>query len=241
MTTVVTAPEPPRRAIVPTPTRPSAGASPSGCSRVLLGGLISFAVAMVVWWLLVKLDRQAPPRPARPARCSATCSPTRRRAANRPGDGRGRARSPSATRPSGFFAGTVRGGLHACVFVLRRGIEQATMPLAMALRTVPLVALTPLIALIFGRGLLAVTVIAGIVTFFPTLVNVTLGAPLGAPRAARPHAGLRRQRSRCHAAQGAVPELAAGAVRLACASPRRWRSSAPCSPSGWPPGRAWAT
>ncbi len=48
------------------------------------------------------------------------------------------------------------------------------MPLAMTLRTVPLVAMAPLIALIFGRGLMAVTVIAGIVTFFPTLVNVTL-------------------------------------------------------------------
>jgi ABC-type nitrate/sulfonate/bicarbonate transport system permease component len=42
------------------------------------------------------------------------------------------------------------------------------------LRSVPLVAMTPLITLVFGRGLMGVTVIAGIVTFFPTLVNVTL-------------------------------------------------------------------
>ena len=62
----------------------------------------------------------------------------------------------------------------ANLFVLRRGVEQAVMPLAMTLRTVPLVAMAPLIALIFGRGLVGVTVIAGIVTFFPTLVNVTL-------------------------------------------------------------------
>ena len=48
------------------------------------------------------------------------------------------------------------------------------MPIAMVLRSVPLVAMTPLIVLVFGRGLMAVTVIAGIVTFFPTLVNVTL-------------------------------------------------------------------
>jgi ABC-type nitrate/sulfonate/bicarbonate transport system permease component len=32
-----------------------------------------------------------------------------------------------------------------------------------------------LIALVFGRGLVSVTVIAGIVTFFPTLVNVVVG------------------------------------------------------------------
>jgi ABC-type nitrate/sulfonate/bicarbonate transport system permease component len=49
------------------------------------------------------------------------------------------------------------------------------MPVAIALRSVPLVAMTPLIALIFGRGLWSVTVIAGIVTFFPTLVNVVVG------------------------------------------------------------------
>jgi ABC-type nitrate/sulfonate/bicarbonate transport system permease component len=59
------------------------------------------------------------------------------------------------------------------IFVLRRGVEATFMPVAMALRSVPLVAMTPLIALVFGRGLLAVAVISGIVTFFPALVNVT--------------------------------------------------------------------
>ena len=62
----------------------------------------------------------------------------------------------------------------AKAFSLWRGVEQTLLPIAMALRAVPLVAMTPLIALIFGRGLLAVTVIAGIVTFFPVLVNVSL-------------------------------------------------------------------
>jgi ABC-type nitrate/sulfonate/bicarbonate transport system permease component len=57
------------------------------------------------------------------------------------------------------------------------------MPIAMVLRSVPLVAMTPLIALVFGRGLMGVTVIAGIVTFFPTLVNVTL-ALRAAPQSA---------------------------------------------------------
>jgi len=74
----------------------------------------------------------------------------------------------------GFFAGTIAAVIVADIFVLRRGAEQAVMPLAMALRSVPLVAMTPLIALIFGRHTITVTMIAGIVTFFPTLVNVTL-------------------------------------------------------------------
>jgi len=74
----------------------------------------------------------------------------------------------------GLLGGTIAALVASGIFTMRRGVEQAFMPLAMTLRTVPLVAMTPLIALIFGRGLLAVTVIAGIVTFFPTLVNVSL-------------------------------------------------------------------
>ncbi len=38
------------------------------------------------------------------------------------------------------------------VFVLSRGVEQALMPVAMLLRSVPLVAMTPVIVLVFGRG-----------------------------------------------------------------------------------------
>lgn len=74
----------------------------------------------------------------------------------------------------GMVSGTVVALVAAILFVLYRPVEQAVMPVAMALRAVPLVAMTPLIALIFGRGLLSVTVIAGIVTFFPVLVNVVL-------------------------------------------------------------------
>ena len=74
----------------------------------------------------------------------------------------------------GLFAGAIVGVLCAVVFNLARSVEQTVMPVALAFSAVPLVAMTPLIALIFGRGLMAVTVIAGIVTFFPTLVNVTL-------------------------------------------------------------------
>jgi ABC-type nitrate/sulfonate/bicarbonate transport system permease component len=74
----------------------------------------------------------------------------------------------------GLVAGTVAAVLCAIVFNLLRTVEQTVMPIAMVLRSVPLVAMTPLIALVFGRGLMGVTVIAGIVTFFPTLVNVTL-------------------------------------------------------------------
>ena len=74
----------------------------------------------------------------------------------------------------GLAAGTIAAVVFAIIFNLRRSVEQTFMPIAMVLRSVPLVAMTPLIALVFGRGLMCVTIVAGIVTFFPTLVNVTL-------------------------------------------------------------------
>ncbi len=82
----------------------------------------------------------------------------------------------------GLAAGTVAAVVCAIIFNLNRTMEQSFMPVAMVLRSVPLVAMTPLIALVFGRGLMCVTIIAGIVTFFPTLVNVTL-ALRSTPRA----------------------------------------------------------
>jgi ABC-type nitrate/sulfonate/bicarbonate transport system permease component len=74
----------------------------------------------------------------------------------------------------GLVAGTVAAIVCAVSFALSRMAAQTFMPVAMVLRSVPLVAMTPLIVGIFGRNLQAITVIAGIVTFFPTLVNVTL-------------------------------------------------------------------
>jgi ABC-type nitrate/sulfonate/bicarbonate transport system permease component len=83
----------------------------------------------------------------------------------------------------GLFAGASIAVICALVFNLAPSAESTFMPMAIVLRSVPLVAMTPLITLIFGRGLLAVTVISGIVTFFPVLVNVSL-ALRSAPKAA---------------------------------------------------------
>ncbi|MBX6387964.1 MAG: ABC transporter permease subunit [Frankia sp.] len=76
---------------------------------------------------------------------------------------------------AGYVAGTIAAIVVAVLFVLYRPIEQSFMPIAMVLRSVPLVAMTPLITLVFGRDLLGVTVIAAIVVFFPSLVNLVFG------------------------------------------------------------------
>ncbi|MEM9514869.1 MAG: ABC transporter permease subunit [Actinomycetota bacterium] len=63
----------------------------------------------------------------------------------------------------------------ACIFVLYRPIERSLLPIGIALQTVPIVALVPLLALIFGRGLVSTVIVVGIIVFFPTLVLVTHG------------------------------------------------------------------
>lgn len=81
----------------------------------------------------------------------------------------------------GYVAGIVLALVVACVFVLQRTVQRTFMPVALVLRSVPLVAMAPLITLIFGRDILTVAVIGGIVCFFPALINIIYGlraAPL---------------------------------------------------------------
>ncbi|CAO5164269.1 NitT/TauT family transport system permease protein [Frankia sp. AiPs1] len=84
----------------------------------------------------------------------------------------------------GYLFGTVAAIVVAVTFVLFRPVERALMPVAMMLRSVPLVAMIPLLTLVFGRGLVAVGVIAGIIVFFPSLVNLVFGLRSGPPAAA---------------------------------------------------------
>ena len=84
---------------------------------------------------------------------------------------------------SGLALGLASGIGGALLFVLAPPVEQGLLPAAMILRAVPLVAMTPLIVLLFGRGSLAAAVIGAVVVFFPTLVNMTLGLR-AAPRLA---------------------------------------------------------
>jgi ABC-type nitrate/sulfonate/bicarbonate transport system permease component len=75
----------------------------------------------------------------------------------------------------GYVAGIGLALAVSCVFVLQRAVQQAFMPVALVLRSVPLIAMAPLLTLIFGRDILVVTVIGGIVCFFPALVNIMYG------------------------------------------------------------------
>lgn len=75
----------------------------------------------------------------------------------------------------GFLAGMLAAVVLAAAIVLSKPVESAVMPVAMILRSVPLIALAPIIILSVGRGWGAVAVMSGIVVLFPALVSIVLG------------------------------------------------------------------
>jgi sulfonate transport system permease protein len=75
----------------------------------------------------------------------------------------------------GWAAGMILAMIAAGLLILSKTVATAVYPIILVLRSVPLVVMTPLIALVCGRGILGVTVIAGIVTFVPSLVTLAEG------------------------------------------------------------------
>jgi ABC-type nitrate/sulfonate/bicarbonate transport system permease component len=82
----------------------------------------------------------------------------------------------------GFIAGLVAALVGASLFQLSKGLENALMPIAMLLRSVPLVAVAPVIIMVVGRNVTTVAVIGGIVVLFPALVNIQFGLKSASPQ-----------------------------------------------------------
>lgn len=70
----------------------------------------------------------------------------------------------------GYLAGLLAGAGLAILVVLVPGVGGAAMPLAIALRSVPIVTTAPLVVLILGRGALGTIVLVAVMVFFPTFV-----------------------------------------------------------------------
>ena len=70
----------------------------------------------------------------------------------------------------GYIAGLAAGAGLAILFVLAPAVAGTAMPLAIALRSVPIVTTAPLIVLLLGRGALGTIVLVAVMVFFPTLV-----------------------------------------------------------------------
>jgi ABC-type nitrate/sulfonate/bicarbonate transport system permease component len=75
----------------------------------------------------------------------------------------------------GFAVGVAASILLALIFFLLPRAQSAFMPLAMLMRTIPLVGFAPIIYLIFGNGALTIGLIGAIIVFFPVLINMNFG------------------------------------------------------------------
>jgi len=63
----------------------------------------------------------------------------------------------------------------AALFVSSRRLTSAILPVVIALRTAPVLAIAPILIMIFGRGLGAAIAVVVIVSFFPIMVNAMKG------------------------------------------------------------------
>lgn len=82
----------------------------------------------------------------------------------------------------GFAGGNVLGLALALAFARSRALERVGLPVAIALRSVPLIAIAPLLTIILGYGPATIIVMAVLISFFPALVGGASG--LRAPSAA---------------------------------------------------------
>lgn len=136
--------------------------------------LASIALPFIVWWLLLKILGTPAMIAKTPAGVfdylflapSATSAQTRLLAAL------------GQTLPMtliGMAAGLAFAFLLALASVVRPGIVRSFMPVALVTQTMPLVALTPLLVLLLGRGPSVILWITISVTFFPAFVTLAQG------------------------------------------------------------------
>ena len=138
----------------------------------LLGG----AALLLVWWALVEVFQVKPfiaPAPQVVARTfydkfgllMTNLAPTALEAVG------------------GFLLGNFAAIVTATVFVHCRSLEQAFFPVAVLINSIPVVAKAPILVLLLGNGLAPKIAIAGIICYFPTLVNMVRGLQAVSPQA----------------------------------------------------------
>ncbi len=75
----------------------------------------------------------------------------------------------------GFLIGNTVAILVAISFVYNKAIEELYYPVAILVKTIPIVAIAPVLKLILGNGMEPKIAVAALICFFPTLVNAVRG------------------------------------------------------------------
>ena len=76
---------------------------------------------------------------------------------------------------AGFVGGNLLGLILATAFARSRRLERIGLPVAIALRSVPLIAIAPLLTIVLGFGPTTIVVMAVLISFFPALVAGSAG------------------------------------------------------------------
>ena len=76
---------------------------------------------------------------------------------------------------AGFAVGTAFAIGLGLLFLYIKTLRDGLLPVAIGISTVPLVAIAPILVLIFGQGFLSKVVMTAMISFFPTLVNIGKG------------------------------------------------------------------
>lgn len=75
----------------------------------------------------------------------------------------------------GFLIGNGVAIIGAILFVHFKPVERALFPVAIFIRTIPIVAIAPALVIMLGTGYAPKVVVAALISFFPTLVNMVRG------------------------------------------------------------------
>ena len=75
----------------------------------------------------------------------------------------------------GFLLGNFAAILLATAFVHSKAIQDTFFPIAVMFNTIPVVAKAPILVLLMGNGMEPKIMIAALICFFPTLVNMVRG------------------------------------------------------------------
>ena len=83
---------------------------------------------------------------------------------------------------SGFLVGNTVAAVLAVWFLHSQLAERAFYPIAVFINTIPIIAVAPILVLLLGNGYAPKIVIAALICFFPTLVNMVRGLKAVSPQ-----------------------------------------------------------
>src|SRR5215469_1299215 len=137
-------------------------------ARSALPGLI-LLIVLVAAWVAVKYGAQVPdqqmPAPLQVLREGwAARTQLLRAAASTLGGALG-----------GFLLGSAAAVLAAVLIASSPAASRVLVPVALVVRTLPIIAIAPLLTLLLGTGVITIVAVAAIIIFFPTMINAMLG------------------------------------------------------------------